>query len=135
MDFKPLTDDEMESQMNPFVDGQYDFRVENAIEKKSKSGNDMFELKMICLNEKGGSTFIYDWILPNHPTMGWKLKHLCTSVGLLEKYETGRIHPDDFIDKKGRLELFNKEEDGIKRRRVKDYLLNNEKPFNDDIPF
>tara|TARA_R100000655_G_scaffold71369_3_gene109763 strand:+ start:1571 stop:2002 length:432 start_codon:yes stop_codon:yes gene_type:complete len=60
--------------------GEYEIRIENVVQKKSKAGNDMLELLLTAFTNEGQKVTIYDYIV--NPNGLWKLKTICKSVGL-----------------------------------------------------
>lgn len=105
MDFIPATEEEIEKERNqPRDAGLYDFTCVEAEEGESKtSGNPQLKLKLKCFDDKG-SFFVYDYLQPGGK-MRFKLKHFCDSVGMADKYESGKLAAFDFLDKSGKVEL------------------------------
>lgn len=83
-------------------EGIYDFTIIEATEAQSKSGNDMFKLKLHVFDTDGAAKIIFDWILPSFPK---KFKHIHDACGLLDVYARGDTKPNDLIDKSGKLQL------------------------------
>lgn len=83
-------------------DGVYDFTIVEATETTSKSGNDMFKLKLNVFDTNGDALVIFDWVLPDFPK---KYKHLHDACGLLELYQSGETKPEDLMGKSGKLLL------------------------------
>ena len=151
MKFQPKTEKELQEAL-VVEPGIYDFEVVNAIEKQSKSGNDMIELKLkIFVGE--GARIISDYLLES---MAFKLRHFCEAVGLLDKYENGTLSAFDCAGVAGKLELvIQRDKSGSypDRNSVKDYVVDEDyepkastPPLspggvapasfnNDDIPF
>jgi hypothetical protein len=122
--------------------GDYDFVVNDAVEKKSKSGNPMIELKLMVgthPNEKG----VFDYLVFDGKSE-WKLDSFLHSIqrhpGVGVEMD---IDPMDFVGEKGRakikVELYN----GNKSNKVQGYLFDKDakqKPIQTDtgadtIPF
>ena len=83
-------------------EGVYDFEIIEATEAKSKSGNDMFKLKLNVFDTEGKPRVIMDWVLPDFPK---KYKHLHDACGLLDLYKSGETKPGDLIGKAGKLSI------------------------------
>ena len=130
--------------------GIYPFEVSEAIDKKSKSGNDMIELKLKIWDQLGHERQCFDYLLES---MAHKLRHFCEVGGLIDKYDSGDLQAVNCIGKSGHLELViqvgkPKPEGGYypDKNSVKDYIktekdainapINNIDPaFDDSIPF
>lgn len=127
--------------------GNYQFEVRQAVEKKSKAGNQMMEL-VLCLWDKEGREYsIYDYLMDN---VAYKVRHFCYATGLQDKYEAGTLHDIDCVGKSGECKIFVREDKSGQyppRNAVADYLApleqkkqypnaNPETGFTDDeIPF
>ncbi len=83
-------------------DGVYDFTIVQVTEGQSKSGNDMFALKLHVFNTDGAPVIILDWVLAAFPK---KFKHLHDALGLLDLYAKGDTKPEDLERKSGKLLL------------------------------
>lgn len=101
MKHKPQTEEEIAKSglMEP---GVYDFKIIEAIDKPSKSGNDMFKLKLHVYDSTGEERIIFDWVLPDFPK---KYKHLHDACGLLDLYLSGETTESDLVGKTGKLLL------------------------------
>jgi len=151
MKFEPLTDEQIEALSPVFQPGKSKFKVLEASERKSKSGNDMIELKLELKDEDNRTTHVYDYLV-SIPTMMWKMKHFCESCKISNKYEEGTLKS---LDCQGRVGIcvsaIEKGKGEYKDKvKIKDYC-NDENPhiaalkditgstkkddFNDDIPF
>lgn len=84
--------------------GPYDFEVVSAIEKQSKSGNDMTELAVKVYDAEGKSRIMNDWLVES-PGMAYKTRHFAESTGLLKEYEKGELPTNDLPGKTGRCQL------------------------------
>lgn len=125
-------------------DGEYDFFVQTATQKKSKNGNDMIELKLDVSSPAGRHGIIYDYLTPS---MLYKIKHFCDATNLTDLYNEGYLPPDKLENKKGKLTLriqIDKTGQYGPRNSVVDYIVKKEsvgmslkpiEPFNDDVPF
>lgn len=151
MRFTPKTESELQS-MNLIPQGIYDFCVIKAEEQKSKSGNDMIVLTLKVW-EDNRERQITDYLLEAMPH---KFRHFNEAVGLLNIYQTGELHANDCLNKKGKVEIIVQQgqakPDGSRypnKNSIKDYVVEKQKTisisptkeeakeeiFNDDIPF
>ena len=129
MNFQPKTESEV-SAVNLIADGEYDFEVLEAADTVSKQGNDMINLKLGVFVKVGTMRFVWDYIMPS---IEYKLRHFCDSVGLLSKYENGSLTADDCIGRSGRCKVvIEKDKGGFypDKNKVKDYCLRRAKPLN-----
>ena len=83
-------------------DGVYDFTIVQVTEGQSKSGNDMFTLKLHVFPPDGEPIVLLDWVLAAFPK---KFKHLHDACGLLDLYGKGDTKPGDLEGKSGKLLL------------------------------
>jgi|ERR1044071_770516 hypothetical protein len=142
MKFQPKTEEELQH-MGLIDAGVYPFQVMEAVDKKSKSGNDMIEIKIKIWDSEGRERQCFDYLLES---MAFKLRHFCETTGLIDKYNLGQIQSSDCIGKSGNVELIiqqgkQKPEGGYypDKNSVKDYIKSGKKEvensFSDDIPF
>lgn len=101
MKFQPKTDKEI-SEANLWPDGNYSFEIIEGVDKQSKSGNDMIELKVKVYNNEGGYIFVNDYLLER---IAYKLRHAAVACELTEQYEAGSLVGMDFVGKCGTLKL------------------------------
>ena len=59
MDFEPQTERELQEEL-VWPEDDYNFEVADAVEKMSKSGNDMIELKITVFNADGKTRLVRD---------------------------------------------------------------------------
>lgn len=100
MKFIPLTNEQIDAISPTFEPGLNEFIVKDAIQKTSKAGNEMIELKLEVSDNKDHTALIYDYIVSKDNCM-WKLKNFCEQVGLIENYNIGFIEPSDCLNKTG----------------------------------
>lgn len=74
-------------------EGYYDFECVKAVNKVSRSGNDMIEVTL-RVHYSGESIEVRDWLLGKWPK---KLKHFCQQAGLMRQYEAGEVTPEDCV--------------------------------------
>jgi hypothetical protein len=120
MRFKPSTEDEIAAG-KLWPKGFYAFQVIEAEEKVSASkGNPMIELTIELTRPDGTKRLVKDYLLPQRPE---KLLHAATTCGVQDKYFAGVLSEDDFVGKRGRLEIgLEKSKDYPTKNVVKDYL-------------
>lgn len=133
-------EDAEKKEYKPWSDGIYDFSVLDKVsfgtktydtkESVSKAGNAMWVV-VTKVFAKDGSDFtshIIDYI-PVTGEMRFKHRHLAETLGLAEKYESGKLTIQDIIDKSGRCDLGmqvgSKKDDGSfypDKNVIKDYI-------------
>lgn len=98
MKFSPKKDTDLGGfELHP--PGTYDFTIIQASEEVSKSGNEMIKLKLALYTPTGKQFRIYDYLLES---VAYKLKHFCSSVKLLNEYESGCIYADMLPTRSGK---------------------------------
>lgn len=118
MKFTPRSDEELSK---AFPKGEYPFEVVGAVDKTSKSGNDMIELNLAIYHPNGKQARVFDYLLE---VMEFKLKHFCQAVGLLHLYEKGTFGADDAFGRSGKCIIdIQPAKDGYPEKNiVKDYV-------------
>ncbi len=149
---KPLTDKQLkDGDLVP--KGTYDFMVVDALEKVSKKGAEMIELKLRIWLPDGRERIVFDYLLE---ALEYKVGHFAETVGMFEQYQRGDLHAFDCIGKSGQLKLtiqVDKTGQYGDKNSVVDYLPTDEANakameakvaeaktqvdpnFNDDLPF
>jgi hypothetical protein len=120
MRFTPKTEQEIQQALL-LPDGEYDFEVISALDKQSKSGNDMIELKLRVFHEQS-ERFITDYLME---AMAFKLRHFCGAAGLMDEYESGALAAGMCVGKAGRVKLIiQKDKTGAypDKNSVRDYV-------------
>lgn len=104
-------EDVKKARTNTFEAGEYDFTVVEAEDTFSKSsGKEMFKLTLgVYVGDKKRSVF--DYVMAEGK-MAWKLRHLCDSLGILDKYETGALISPDLTGKSGKAKFDVQEGEG-----------------------
>lgn len=139
-------ENEVEQINSMFVVGECEFQIVFAEEKVSKAGNEMIKVVLDVWDSNGKKIKLYDYIV-DIPTMAWKVKHFCESIAV--DYEKGSFSAESIVMKGGKCVTHYRKEkmdDGSEREfvRVKDYIknekkdephTNEQKSFDDDIPF
>ncbi len=149
---KPLSEKEIK-QGDLWAKGNYHFKVINAEEARSQSGNDMIKLTLTIWSEGGRTKIIFDYLLE---ALEYKLAHFAEATGLLQKYQSGSLSSYDCYGKEGELKLtiqVDKTGEYQDKNSVADYLLSeaaeakkfdqitsknkteSSTELNDDIPF
>ena len=120
MTFTPKTEQQLKEK-NLWPDGSYDFRVQEAEDSISKSGNEQIKLKLVIYKGEA-SRFVFDYL---SPLMEFKLRHFCEGTGLLSKYDSGRLTADDMIGREGIVQIRTEPAKGNYEARngVKDYVV------------
>lgn len=111
MKFKPGSD------LTP--EGEHDAVVMSAINKQSKSGNDMIEMQMAVY--VGDMEYgVTDWLV-DIPSMQYKIRHFCESAGF--DYEKGELDPAQVQGCNVRVKIVTSDDEKYgKQSKVKDYL-------------
>lgn len=104
--FVPFTDEQLDAAGLNLVDaGCYDFTVDKATRKVSKSGNPMCELQLTVWDIEGKPHVIFDYLVFSAiPLNIRKVKHFCMTVGLLDEYNKGAL-PEDLTGRSGKVEI------------------------------
>ena len=103
--------------------GQYPFQISGAIDKTSKSGNEMIELTIRVYKPDGAFMLVNDYLLES---MAYKVRHAAVACGLEKEYDTGELPASLFIGKEGVLELtIQSDKNGVyaDKNAVKDYVV------------
>ena len=137
MKYKPLTDEELNSQRGLLKPGEVDFEVIKAREKLSKAGNHMIELMAKVWDKDGKTANIFDYLLDSQ---AWKIKHFWESVGLSENYPKGDMEVEALIGLGGKCVIVTQKDETGKygdQTKIKDYLKKDGKEIKkeDDVPF
>jgi hypothetical protein len=119
MKFKAKSENEL-AEENLLPAGVYPFEVITAEDKQSKAGNDMIALNMRIYSADGRPFFVKDWLME---AMGFKLRHFCEEVGILDKYEAETLTGTDCEGRQGYLVLKQEPAKGDfgPKNSVKDY--------------
>lgn len=101
--------------------GDYDFEVTEAIEKTSKSGNPMIQVRLKVFHEDS-FRFVTDYLMEK---MAFKLRHFAESVGLLEEYNAGQFDASNLVGASGVVKLEIEPAKGAfaAKNSVKDYAI------------
>ncbi len=101
--------------------GDYDFEVTEAIEKTSKSGNPMIQVRLKVFHEDS-FRFVTDYLMEK---MAFKLRHFAESVGLLDEYNAGNFNASDLVGASGvvKLEIEPAKGDFSAKNAAKDYAV------------
>lgn len=138
MEFKPLTDDEIKTLRLP-PEGRYKFTVLRTTQKRSKNGQDYFNLKMRIKGENGKEYTVFDMLF-FEGVMMFKTKHFCEGTGLEKQYLAGKLPVVDCDGREGFLDLAHRldKNSGEMVSSVKDYVVpvrEETQEFNDELPF
>lgn len=124
MKFNPKSEKEI-AEAGLWDKGEYAFEIIDSIEKLSKSGKDMIEVKVKIFNKDGASQQIFDYLLPD--VMEFKLRHICEACGLLADYEKGMLEGYRLVGKTGYCKVgvsVDKTGQYPNRNNIVDYLVN-----------
>ena len=136
MKFKPLSKDELKnSEVKDLLpDGEYKFFVLRGNLGESKAGNQMLTVKIEIFGAKMASHHIYDYLLPEHRSMGYKLAQFMESISMGDQYTSGNLEVDTLTGKSGTAQIGTQEASGEwpAKNVVKRYIPPN--PFDPDQP-
>lgn len=119
MKFTPKSDAEFEKEKEerlaayqPWTAGIVcDYEINSSVEKLSKTGKDMIEIKGKIYNAKGESKDFTDYLGSWNE---YRLKRICEAGGILERYEAGQVDDYDLVGKNGKCKI------GIQKGAQKD---------------
>lgn len=148
MKFKPKSEEEINAE-GLWPMGFYPFEILEGSDEVSGSGNDMIKLKVQLFNQDGDNIIVFDYLLEK---LAYKLRHCAEVCGLLDKYQSGELHGDDFIGKSGSAKVgIQKDKQGQypDKNTISDYVVQKSQPhstpvasapvsapaLNDEIPF
>jgi len=121
--FDKLTANE-EQAFELLAEGNYEFKVMEAKESFSKSGNSMLTLSLLILDHYGNAHVLKDWLVAaNHAMCKKKVRDFCFSINNPDLYEAGNLLETDLENKTGKcyvgIELDTK---GIQRNKIMNYV-------------
>ena len=107
MEFKAKTEAELiEDSLAPA--GEYDFQVLSAVEKISKKGNPMMEIKLGLFRDGTLKNHVFDYLLESFPK---KLRHFCAAIGMIRSYEEGKLEAARCVGQVGRAKIIIRKDD------------------------
>jgi hypothetical protein len=116
-------------------EGVYSFEIMDALDKKSKAGNEMIELKVRLFDEDGNSRgFITDYLTES---VAYKLRHAAVACGLEDAYNNGELIAVDFINKMGDAKVrIRKDKNGTypDQNVIADYIVKKDADHSDGPP-
>ncbi len=123
--YKRISESE-DSMRNVLDKGEYPFLIKSVEETRTKSGiYDMLVIEISVMDSTGREHTIKDWVV-FMDEMAWKFRHLCSTCGLIDRYESDSIEAKDLEGKHGvvRLSIADYEKEGETRKvnRVADYV-------------
>jgi hypothetical protein len=96
MNFKPKSEKELQQDnerlLLPVRKEPYPATVTKAVDKVSKSGNEMIEITLSVFADDGTSRFVTDYLMA---AMMHKLFHFAEATGLMDAYSEGTICASD----------------------------------------
>lgn len=127
------------------MDGIYEFKIKDALQKDSvSSGKPMIALTLVINNNNKNYT-VYDYLSSSpHEFCLKKIRDFCFSVGLEDKYNEGTFESQDVIGRRGLAKIIvdNKVTEKFPKRKnkVSSYIISKKDPkaapfFDDNIPF
>jgi len=100
-----------------FAEGEAFFEVLSAEEKKSKSGNDMIELKL-KISDSTGKIGTMNEYLPNTKKALFKIRDFARATGQYDKFKSGTFDATDCIFKNGKCLIKHEDE----KAKIKSYI-------------
>lgn len=88
-----------ENSYTPWVEGQYEFLINQATEKKSSKGNDMIELELTIYKGQG-TRKIRSWLV-FMDSMQWSVRHFYESIKKIAEYDSGIIDAQKLVGSRG----------------------------------
>jgi hypothetical protein len=123
MEYQPRQDREIRESM-VLTPGEYDFEVVEAVEKVSKAGNDMIELKLRIFVPDGSTRLLNDWLVPGSDLGDLKLNRFAHATGLQDAYFAGELSSLNCTGAAGKVRLtVQADEKYGDQSRVKDYVV------------
>lgn len=101
MQFESKTEEQIKAEL-VMPEGEYDFEVTEAVNKVSRAGNDMIEVKLKVFAPDGGFRMVTDYLMPK---MAFKLRHFCETTGLMDRYDAGNLTAMNCENRTGRVLL------------------------------
>jgi len=101
-----------------FAEGIYHFKVKTCVKTTFSTGNQGMALEFDIWNSEGVGFNTRENIVTTAPKAKWKLREFCNSLGV--DYDDEDLDTDDFVDKKGKLDMIRKP--GDKWLSVDNYL-------------
>lgn len=96
MNFQPKTVKELQQESERLLltarKEPYPATVDSAVDKTSKSGNEMIEIKLKVYADDGSHRIVTDYLME---AMAHKLFHFAEATCNMEKYEAGTLSSDD----------------------------------------
>ena len=104
MKYDPVSEKEFNERML-LPEGAYAFEVLNAVDDVSKkSGADMIVLDLLIHAEDGSNRKVKSYLVAS-PGGRFAVRAFAVSTGLLPRYESGELTPEDCLGKSGWLKL------------------------------
>ena len=124
MKFQPKSREELRDLL---PEGEYQAVVSDAVEKQSKAGNEMIELKLSVWDQAGNQRSIVDRLIVMDSCM-WKIHDFCESAGLMDEYKSGSLTAFACLDKNVHCKIVRKAQEGFDpKNEVKSYFIPNPK--------
>ena len=103
--------------------GTYLGRIIEAVEKVSKAGNSMIEMRVAVRGSDGIDRELPDWLVANDRG-ALKLRHAAEAVGALARYEAGEIEAEHFPGHDVRVKIIvEKRRNFPDQNRIEDYIV------------
>lgn len=87
---------------HPFPPGTYEYTIDEAEDAVSKNGNEMIHATLSIYNDAGHKRILHEYFVN---TAAWKIKQLCESCGLIDRFNSGELEPYELVGKTGRANI------------------------------
>lgn len=108
--YRPHTEAEIKS-FTLMTKGIYTFEVIEVHETDQyghplvdKNQNAMFKVRLKLWDQEGRERYLFDFF-SSADSMAWKLRHYCSTIGLLDDYDAGKFKPVDALNCNGKCEV------------------------------
>ena len=120
MRINPISREEAQQTEYPlFAEGDYRYRVLEATETESAKGNAMLKVKITAFDDQGKQMHIYDYLLPEHEKMRFRLRQFMESLALIEVYDSGQLDSQQVVGRSGIVRIGQQpEQNGYPARNV-----------------
>lgn len=119
---KPYTPEEIDAAAGLFKADSYDFEVMGAVDKVSKSGNEMIEMRVSVYSQDGEVKTIKDWLVDGIAS-AFKVRNFAHSIEMIPEYEAGELTADSILGRTGRCKVgVKKDGDFPEKNVILDYL-------------
>ena len=73
---------------SPLPNGDYDFEVASAEDRRGKDGGEQIKVQMVFFGPQGRKTTVFEYLTPKAV---WKIQQFCDSIGIGDVFDTGKL--------------------------------------------